>query len=83
MNFTCDLQFLGVRTFKLKDGNSAYEANFYDLDMQQVRSFYLGTSSEILSKFPSKAPSLVHCKIGLVFVPEHRLYRLRLLDVQA
>lgn len=78
-----DLQFLGVRTMTLKDGSDAYEVNFYDIVSQQPRSFFVGGKDKLMQKVPTKALCTVHVKIGLVFVPEHRLYRLRLVDIQA
>lgn len=83
MHIECDLQFLGVRTMILKDASTAYEVNFYDVESQQARSFFVGGKDQLIQKVPTKAPCNVHVKIGLVFVPEHRLYRLRLVDIQA
>lgn len=83
MHIESDLQFLGVRTMTLKDKSTAYEVNFYDLESQQARSFFVGGSDPLIQKIPNKAPAMVHVKIALVFVPEHRLYRLRLVDIQA
>lgn len=83
MKIKCQLQFLGVRSFKVKDGSNAFEVNFYDLESQQLRSFFVGGTSPLVSKFPNKGSVMVNVTIGLRFVPEHRLYRLVLEDIQA